>query len=229
MPSTSDRRRKVRGVIFDVDGTLINSNDAHARAWVTALEAAGASATFQDVRPLIGMGGDKIIPQLLGVSASSELGERVSRQRAEVFARDYLPQLKPFPKTRELLTRLRERGLRLAVASSAQENELSALLELAKVADLLQGTTSSTDATSSKPDPDVVQGALGRLALPSAHVLMVGDTPYDIEAAARADVDCIGFRCGGYSDADLAGALAVYDGPGDLLEQLANSPLGDTG
>jgi HAD superfamily hydrolase (TIGR01509 family) len=214
-----------RGVIFDVDGTLVNSNDAHARSWVQALAEVGVQTTFADVRPLIGMGGDKLLPKLAGLDDESELGQRVSERRSEIFATEYLPELRAFPKARELLLRLRDAGLRLTVASSAKRTELSALLELANVSDLLEGVTSSSDAERSKPDPDIVRAALGHLDMAADRALMIGDTPYDIEAAARLGVRSLAFRCGGRSDADLAGAVAIYDGPADLLARFDASPL----
>jgi phosphoglycolate phosphatase-like HAD superfamily hydrolase len=214
-----------QGVILDVDGTLINSNDAHARAWVEALSEVGIVVDFAKVRPLIGMGGDKLLPALGGLAEESKLGARVSERRSEIFRERYLPQLHSFPKTRELLLRMVRAGLTLAVASSAKKEELDILLELAKVKDLIETATSSGDAERSKPDPDIVRAALDRLALPPARALMIGDTPYDIEAARRLGIDTIAFRCGGRSDRDLSGAIAIYDGPEQLLEHFDSSPL----
>lgn len=224
MSSTGGKR--VRGVILDVDGTLINSNDAHARAWLDALAESDIVVSFADVRNLIGMGGDKLLPALANVEEDSELGQRVGKRRAEIFRAKYLAQLRAFPKTRELLLKMRDSGQKLAVASSAKREELAPFLELANVQDLIEAITSSSDAASSKPDPDIVQAALGQLQLEPDQVLMLGDTPYDIEAARRAGIRTIAFRCGGRSDADLSAALAIYDGPADLLAQFASSPLG---
>jgi HAD superfamily hydrolase (TIGR01509 family) len=216
---------RVRGVIIDVDGTLINSNDAHARAWVDALAEVDIHVTFADVRRLIGMGGDNLLPAIAGLQEDSKLGRHVSARRSEIFKQRHLPKLHAFPKTRELLLRMRDAGLRLSVASSAKQEELSSLLELAKVRDLIEGATSSTDAENSKPDPDIVQAALVKLGLGPAQVIMIGDTPYDIEAASKAGISTIAFRSGGRSDSDLAGALAIYDGPADLLAHFTESPL----
>src|SRR5688500_3582427 len=124
---------RVRGVILDIDGTLVNSNDAHARAWVEALAELDVGVEFADVRHLIGMGGDKILPVVAGFEADSKLGEKVSKRRAEIFRERYLPQLHAFPKTRELLLRMKSAGIQLAVASSAKKEELTALLALARV------------------------------------------------------------------------------------------------
>jgi HAD superfamily hydrolase (TIGR01509 family) len=217
--------QRIRGVILDVDGTLINSNDAHARAWVEALAEAGIDAPFTDVRRLIGMGGDKLLPAIADLDDSSGLGKQVSERRAQIFKARYLPGLRAFPKTRELLLRLRGAGLALAVASSARKEELAPFLQIANVADLIEDATSASDAQNSKPDPDIVTAALDKLALGAPHVLMVGDTPYDIAAATQAGIGCIALRCGGRADRELAGALAIYDDPADLLEKFESSPL----
>ena len=217
--------QRIRGVIFDIDGTLINSNDAHARAWVQALAQFDIYVPFPEVRRLIGMGGDKLLPAIGHIEEDSRLGQKISERRSQIFSREYLPHLHAFPKTRELLTKIRDAGIALAVASSAKKEELEPFLRLANVLDLIEAATSSADAESSKPDPDIVQAALQKLALDPGRVLMIGDTPYDIEAASRAGMGTVAFRCGGRSDHDLAGALAIYDGPADLLAQFDASPL----
>ena len=218
---------QVRGVILDIDGTLVDSNDAHARAWVAALAQHGLEVPYEQVRRLIGMGGDKLLPEVGGPSADSAEGKRISARRGEIFKERYLPALEPFAGTRELLAHMRERGLKLAVASSAKREELGPLLEAAGAQDLIeeQKQTSSSDADSSKPDPDIVQAALDRLGLPPEQVIMIGDTPFDVEAARRAGVGTIALRCGGWHDNDLGGALAVYGDPADLLAHYDSSPL----
>jgi HAD superfamily hydrolase (TIGR01509 family) len=217
--------KRLRGVIFDVDGTLVNSNDAHARSWVEALAAHGIETSFHDVRPLIGMGGDKLLPRLCDVAAESALGAAISATRTKLFHEKYLPRLEPFKKTRELFTHLLADGLRPAIASSAQETELVQLLRIARVDDLIEEKTSATEAKHSKPDPDIVHAALQKLDMSAAAVIMIGDTPYDIEAARKLDISTIAFRCGGRSDRELAGAIAIYDDPAELLSSFASSPL----
>lgn len=217
--------RRVRGVILDIDGTLLNSNDAHARAWVDALAAFDIQRSFADVRPLIGMGGDKLLPVLAGIEEESALGSKLSARRAELFAREHLPRVRPFPKVRELLLRMSGAGLRLAVASSAKKEELQQFLQLANIVDLIEGATSSSDAQNSKPDPDIVRAALSKLELEPHEVVMIGDTPYDIQAAGQLGIETIAFRSGGRSDADLSGALCIYDGAAALLDGFAESPL----
>jgi HAD superfamily hydrolase (TIGR01509 family) len=214
-----------RGAILDIDGTLVDSNDAHAASWVEVLKESGREVPFEKVRPLIGMGSDKLLPAVAGIEKESAEGKRLTERRRALFMTKYAPELKPFPRARALVQRMRERGLRAVIASSANEEELKKLIEVAGVGDLIEGKTSSSEVDRSKPDPDVVEVALGDLGLPPHEVVMVGDTPYDIEAAARAGVAVIGLRCGGWGDRDLAGALAIYDDPADLLAQYDASPL----
>jgi HAD superfamily hydrolase (TIGR01549 family) len=221
--------KPIRGVILDVDGTLVDSNDAHARAWVEALAEAGIRVPFERVRPLIGMGGDKLLPEVSGISEETEEGKRIGERRAEIFKERYLPELKAFPKTKELLRHMRARGLKLVVASSAKEDELKSLLKLAGADDLIEEKTSSDDAENSKPDPDIIKAALDAAKLSADEVVMIGDTPYDVESASRAGVRVIGVRSGGWKDGDLRGAIAIYDGPADLLENYESSPLVDEG
>jgi HAD superfamily hydrolase (TIGR01509 family) len=214
-----------QGVIFDVDGTLVDSNDAHARAWQEALQEAGYRIPFERIRRLIGMGADQLLPEAIGVAANTPSGEAIAERRGQVFRERYLPQVKPLPGSRELVRRLRRDGYLLAIASSAQPDELGALLKIAGVDDLIEAKTSADEVEESKPEPDVVLAALRKLKVPGTAAVMIGDTPYDAEAARRAGVAFIGFRSGGWSDRDLAGALAVYDGPADLLARLDSSPL----
>ena len=218
---------EIRGVILDVDGTLVESNDAHAWSWRQALLEAGIEAPFQRIRPLIGKGGDKLLPEVSGLAEDTPEGKRISERRGKIFKRDYLPRLRPFARTRELLQRMREEGLKLVVASSAQEEELEDLLEIAGAADLVEHATSADDAEDSKPDPDIVHAALTRSGLAPGEVLMLGDTPYDVEAAARCGVRTLALTCGGWREEDLAraGALAVYADPADLLARYDESPL----
>ena len=218
--------RQVRGVILDVDGTLIDSNDAHARAWVEALAEHGREASFDRVRKLIGKGGDKLLPEVSGLEADSAAGKKIGERRAEIFKSRYLPAVRAFPRVRELLWRMRNDGLKLVVASSSKKDELQPLLHICGADEVIQSKTSADDAEKSKPDPDIVHVALAELALPPAAVLMLGDTPYDREAASRAGIGLIGLRCGGWGDKDLAGAVAVYDDPADLLAHYDASPLG---
>jgi HAD superfamily hydrolase (TIGR01509 family) len=217
---------RIRAVILDVDGTLIDSNDAHARAFVDAAREQGHEADFETVRRLIGKGGDKLIPEAFGFSKESGEGERLDERKKEIFRERYLPSLEPTPGARPLLHRLRDDGIKLVVATSAGGDEVEGLLEQAGVEDLIQAATSSSDAEESKPDPDIVEAALEQAGFPPDQVVMLGDTPYDVEAATRAGIAIVAVRTGGWEDADLRGAVAVYDDPAALLEAFDESPLG---
>ena len=219
--------KKVRGVLLDIDGTLIDSNDAHAQAWVRAMHENGYEVPFDKVRPLIGMGGDKVLPAVLNIEKDSPEGKQISQRRKSLFLQQYLSTVKPFPRALDLLQKMRDQGLKLVIATSAEPDELQAMLRLISdnAAELFENATTAKDASQSKPDPDVIEAAISRVGLPPSALIMVGDTPYDIEAAKKADVSSIAFRSGGWSDQDLKGALAIYDGPGDLLDHFEESPL----
>ena len=215
----------VRGVLLDIDGTLVDSNDAHAHAWVRALAESGHDVPFETVRPLIGMGGDKLLPKVCGLDAEAGEGKQVSKRRGEIFLADYLPRLSPTRGAKDLLDRLHAKGLRLVVASSAKKGELEPLMKLCGADRVCESATSSDDAGASKPDPDILHAALRSLGMPAAQAVMIGDTPYDVEAAKRAGMRVIALRCGGWDDAGLQGASAVYDDPADLAAHLDGSPL----
>jgi HAD superfamily hydrolase (TIGR01509 family) len=215
----------LRGVIFDIDGTLVASNEAHARSWVDALHEAGYEVPFEVIWPMIGMGGDKLLPSATGIELNSEAGARISKRRWELFKRDYLPHLKPAPGARELVLRMKEDNLTLIVATSASGNELGELLDVAGVADLMDDTTTSSDAAESKPDPDIVQAAVRKSGFDPDELIMLGDTPYDVQAAIGAHVKLVGLLCGGWSKEELSGAAAIYDDPGDLLRWYDQSPF----
>ncbi len=215
----------LRTILLDIDGTLIDSNDAHARAWVSAFAEHGYVVEFEQVRPLIGKGGDKLLPELTGLDPHSGEGKRISASRGEIFRSRELPSLRPTPGARDLLEHLRARGLDLVVATSAQADEVQAILEQAGVADLIEVAASSDDANESKPDPDIIQAALRKAGSQAAHSVMLGDTPYDVEAATRARVPVVAVRCGGWTTDALVGAAAVYDDPADLLAHFDESPL----
>lgn len=224
--STSKREHGYTTILFDIDGTLVDSNDAHARAWVTAFAEAGMTVDPAKVRRAIGMGGDKLMPEVSGIEEDSPRGEQISRRRSEIFKTDLLPGLQPFRDAGRLVAALKDRGFTLVAASSARREELKTLLQIAGVDALLDDSTSSDDAEGSKPDPDIIQAALQRAGARAPDAVMIGDTPYDIAAAGRAGVHAIAFRCGGWDDQHLAGALAIYDGPWDLLRQLESGGAG---
>jgi HAD superfamily hydrolase (TIGR01509 family) len=218
----------LQGAILDVDGTLVLSNDAHAQAWVEAFAAFGYSIEFDRVRPLIGMGGDQIIPKFApGLSDKEGKGKEISGRRKELIIDKYALNLSPAKGARDLILKMQSQELHLIIASSATEQELSVLLKAARIDDLLsqEEATTSSDAESSKPAPDIVEAALNEFNMQPQQVVMLGDTPYDIESASKAGVQVIAFRCGGFNDEQLKGAIAIYDDPAHLLDNYERSPL----
>jgi HAD superfamily hydrolase (TIGR01509 family) len=215
-----------RAVLLDVDGTLVDSNDAHAHAWVEALAESGGRVDFLRVRPLVGMGSDKLLPALIGVAADSAEGEQIVERRGEIFRTNYLPHLRPTRGAQQLLEWLRDDGLQLVVATSAQPDELDGLLQVAGATRLIDGASSSADADRSKPDPDIVHAALVKADCQPDEAIFIGDTPYDIAAGNRSGVAVIALRCGGWwTDRSFQGAAAVYDDPADLVEHYLLSPF----
>jgi HAD superfamily hydrolase (TIGR01509 family) len=206
-----------KAVLFDVDGTLVDSNSAHAEAWTRALLEHGVETDSLQIRSLIGMGADKLLPAVARVDEESSLGQSVVRRKKAIF-NEMLVGLQPTPGARPLLQYLRDRDVTVVIATSADEREMHALLDRAGVSDLIAERTSKDDASQSKPDPEIVHAALARSGADREDVVLVGDTPYDIEAAHRAGIRAIAVRCGGFwSDAQLRGALEVLDHPAALL------------
>jgi HAD superfamily hydrolase (TIGR01549 family) len=206
-------------VIFDVDGTLVDTVDQHAKAWQRTFAHFGHDIDFAAIRSQIGKGGDQLMPVFLPKEEIERRGKQIEKYRLELFKRDYLPHVRGFPKVRDLFERIIEAGKRIALASSAKGEELEAYKKAANIADLVHEETSSDDAERSKPDPDIFEAALARLKLPPDRAVVVGDSPYDAEAAGKAGARTIGVLCGGFAEADLrnAGAAQIFGDPADLL------------
>ena len=210
----------IKAVLFDIDGTLIDSNEAHAASFVEAFKFYGIEVPLDEMIRLIGMGADKILEKYLDAKQIADFGEALTGRRKQIFLREHLPKLHTFPQLRELLARLKADGLRLALASSASKEELAAYHELLGIDDLLDEETSSDDADESKPEPDIFLAALESLEDVGAHeALVVGDTPYDAEAARRARMRIVGVETGGWPREELqaAGCAAVYADLAGLL------------
>lgn len=214
--------KAIEAFLLDVDGTLIDSNDAHARAWVDAFEAKELMIPFEDVRPLIGMGGDNLVKKLLGLGKDDPLAQALRENRSAIFRDQYLPGIKAFPQAAELLHALKSAGYRLVIATSSNEKDLRDLLAQTGLDGIVGEEVTAGDAERTKPCPDIVQAALKALKLSPKKTLMLGDTPYDVEAAARAGVKTIAFTCGGWSEEELkkAGAIEIYSDPAELLEKI---------
>jgi HAD superfamily hydrolase (TIGR01509 family) len=215
-------------VIFDVDGTLVDSVDLHAEAWAEAFQKYGLQVNGRQVRPQIGKGGDQLMPVFLSKEQLEKFGEELDKYRSDLFKKKYLSRVKGFPKVRELFLRLRADGKRIALASSAKGDELKHYKQIAGIEDLVDEETSSDDAESSKPEPDIFEAALKRLGqVNPSRCAVVGDTPYDAIAAKRAGVTTVGVLCGGFPEHDLreAGCVEIYRDPADLLERFSQSLL----
>lgn len=212
-------------VLLDLDGTLLDSNDAHAASWVEALSEFGISIAFQQIRELIGMGSDHLLPIVSGISSESTRGKNISQRRGEIFRNKFLKNLKPFPMARELIERLLTADINLIVATSASKEDLKGILKQIGIEDLIKNTTSADDAEESKPSPNIIIEALNKMKAAPENSIMIGDTPYDITAAAKAGVRTIAFTCGGWPPEALGEAIAIYRDPADLLENFDSSIL----
>jgi HAD superfamily hydrolase (TIGR01549 family) len=212
--------KPLKAAIFDVDGTLIDSVDFHAQAWVEAFTEFGITVPFEKVRRQIGKGGDNLMPVFLSGKQMRTFGQDLDAFRSGHFKRKYLEYLRPFAGVRPLFQRLIEDGVAVALASSAKQDELQFYKEIAQIDALLDAETSSEDAEESKPAPDIFHAALRQLQrIAKDRIIVVGDTPYDAEAAAKAGLRSIGVLCGGFAASTLtrAGCSAVYRSPSNIL------------
>ena len=218
----------IRAVIFDVDGTLVDSNRLHVEAWQEAFRGCGKEVTFAELHKQMGKGGDQLMPVFCSREELDRFGEDLERRRTELFASDYLPRVRPFPRVRELFERVKADGLAIALASSAKEEELERHKKSLRIEDLLETSTSADDAERSKPHPDIFQAALeGIGGVAPEEAIVVGDTPYDAIAAAKAGMRTIGLLSGGFTEEALrsAGAVEIYKDVADLLEHYDESLL----
>ena len=218
----------LKAVIFDVDGTLVDSVDLHAHAWQEALAHFGKRVEYERVRYQIGKGGDQLMPVFLSEEELEEFGEELEKFRGELFKREYLPRVEGFPSVRELFERVGREGLQIALASSAKGDELKTYKQIARIEDLVEEETSADDAERSKPHPDIFEAALARLGdTRASEAVVVGDTPYDAEAASKAGLKTVGLLCGGFPEEDLraAGCVRIYRDASDLLANYDSSPL----
>lgn len=217
----------LQAVIFDIDGTLIDSNDLHAEAWQRAFHQFGHEIPYRELRRQIGKGGDKYVPYFLSAEDNARFGKDVDKFKTELFKREYASRIKPFRRVRELFEHIRHEGLRIAFATSSKGEELERYKQLLNVGGLVDEATSKDDARESKPAPDIFSAALEKLGLEPAEAIAVGDTPYDAQACRQIGLIIVGMLCGGFAEQELrdAGCCAVYRDPEDLLERFSESPL----
>jgi HAD superfamily hydrolase (TIGR01549 family) len=218
----------IEAVIFDIDGTLVDSVDLHAKAWQVAFEKFGKEVSFGAIRRQIGKGADQLLPVFFSKDELNQFGDELDSYRSKLFQREYLPTVKAFSKVRELFERIKQDGRKIALASSAKEDELKVYKKIARIDDLIQAETSSGDVKKSKPHPDIFASALEELGnIAPDQVIAVGDTPYDAQAAGKINLRAIGLLCGGWNEEELrrSGCVAIYRDPADLVGRYDSSPL----
>lgn len=210
--------------IVDVDGTLVDSNYHHTMAWGRAFGELGLEVPFWVVHRHIGMGGDKLVAAVAGEEFEARSGDAVRDAEKRLFG-ELIDEVRALDGARELLAALRERGHRVVLASSADAADVEHYVDLLEARELAHAWTTSADVEETKPDPELVAAAMRQAGTLSA--VMIGDTPWDVEAAARADLKTLGVLTGGFSEAELrdAGAVDVFESPAALRERLDSTPL----
>jgi HAD superfamily hydrolase (TIGR01549 family) len=218
----------IKAVIFDLDGTLVDSNELHVASWDRAFRHFGKRFSLEELRRHIGKGSDQYLPEFLNEEEMKRFGKELDEYRSELFTKEYLPRVKPFPKVRELFERIKRDGKRIALATSSKKSESKIYKKLLQIEDLIDAETNASDAEKTKPCPDIFQAALHKLGDPPPNeVIVVGDTRYDVEAALKIGLKTTGLLCGGSTEKTLrdAGAIAIYRDPADLLEHYNESPI----
>ncbi len=217
----------IKALLCDIDGTLVQSNWLHAEAWQAAFKELGIELEVEQLRRQIGKGGDELVPVFVPWWKQKCVQEPLEAYRKFVFQHDYLHKVQPLPMAREFLVRLKEAGVRPALASSASTEDLKIYKRFVQMEDLIEEESSADDANKSKPHPDIFQATLKRLDLKPDEVLALGDTPYDAEAAGKAGVWTIGVESGGWTREELleAGCVEVYKDVAELLENFDQSAL----
>lgn len=211
---------KLQGILFDIDGTLVDSNDIHARCWIEAFAHFGKKLEWDVIRRQIGKGGDLLVPDLLNAREMRRFGEKLKKYRSDLFKKKYMDTVKPFPGISAVLRDVHSRGVKLALASSSNADEVEHYIELLGIGDLLKASTSKKDAKLSKPSPEIFEAALDQAGTDPARTLVVGDTPYDILAAHRAALAVAAVLSGGFERDMLTKAEFIFDDVSALLADL---------
>jgi phosphoglycolate phosphatase-like HAD superfamily hydrolase len=218
----------IRAVIFDLDGTLVDSNELHVEAWDRAFRHFGRVFSREALRQQVGKGADQYMPAFLTPEEIKSFGKKLDEYRSELFKEEYLPRVRAFPKVRELFVRVKDDGRKIALATSGKEQELLVYKKIAQIEDLVDCEMTADDADHSKPAPDLFASSLRKLGdVEAKDVIAVGDTPYDPQAAGKIGIRTIGLLCGGFKEADLraGGAEEIYRDPEDLLNHYPMSAL----
>ena len=219
-----------RAILFDIDGTLVDSNDAHVEAWHRAFAAEGYSFSRTEIHAQVGKGGDNLVPSLLP-NIPVEMQERLAEAEGEIYKREFMPKVEPFEGASRVLKRLAERGHTLVLASSASRAEVDHYVDLLDADGIITGTTSKDDVARSKPCPDIFAAALELTGAAAASAIVIGDTPYDVLAARRAGIDTIAVLSGGFALEELesCGPVAIYQSVRELESDYENSLLASGG
>lgn len=210
----------IKAIIFDIDGTLVDSVDFHAKAWVKAFQAYGYDFPFEQLRQQIGKGSSFIIGELLSSEEAEKLESDIAQYRKKYFQEQLLEQVQPFPAVKDLFERIKADGITIVLASSARKETVAHYEKLLDIEDLIDGATSTDDVEKSKPEPDIFLAAMAKLeGIEADEIIVVGDSPYDAIAAKKASLSTIGVLCGGFSEERLteAGCIAIYQDPADIL------------
>jgi HAD superfamily hydrolase (TIGR01549 family) len=210
----------MRAFIFDIDGTLVDSNELHVDSWDRAFRRFGKQFSREKLRTQIGKGSDQYLPEFLTTDELDRFGKDLDEYRSDLFRKEYLPKVRVFPKVHELFQRIRDDGKRSILASSGKKADTKYYVELLQVDELIEGYVSGDDADNSKPAPDIFAASLKKLGdISPTDAVTVGDTRFDIEAARKAGLTTIAFLCGGTSESVLreAGSIAIYRDPVDFL------------
>jgi HAD superfamily hydrolase (TIGR01509 family) len=211
---------RLEAILLDIDGTLVDSNDKHTDCWVEAFAHFDKQVPWDEIRGQIGKGGDLLVPDTMNAREMMKFGEKLKKYRGELWKDKYMAEVKPFPEAVAAIRALHDRGVKLALASSSNPDEVEYYVELLGVGDLLEGTTSKEDAEFSKPSPEIFRAALERVKSDPARTLAVGDTPYDILAAHRTPVPIAAVLCGGFPRESLAKAEFLFDDVPAMVKEL---------
>jgi membrane protein len=214
-----------KAVFFDLDGTLVDSNEFHVLAWAEAIDMAGLRVARSALRKEIGKGADMLIPSLFP-NLGCHQRDSLEKAQGKIFKTRYLRQVRPFPDAHALLSRLHGARSKIFLVSSASRKEVDHYAKLLGVVDIVSGIVTIDDAAQSKPAPELFARALQKAApLDPKDAVAVGDTPYDIEAAAKCGIATLAVRSGGFPDQSLQGAQSIFMDVRDLLERFASTPL----
>lgn len=212
----------IKAILFDIDGTLIDSNDAHAESFVEAFKKFDKTVSFVELKWLIGMGADMILEKYLSKNEIKNFGEDLLEYRKKIFLEKYLPETKLISGVRELFEKLHSDNFLISLASSASKEELEKYKNKLKISKFLSEETTADDADEAKPEPDIFQAALEKLkTVKKDEALIIGDTPYDAEAATKAKIKIIGVKTGGWSAEKLEakGCEKVYENIAEIYEK----------